>query len=420
MKKILKKIIPQFIISIYHVLIAHFAAFWYGNPAKKMILIGITGTKGKTSTANFAWSVLTASGFKTGLIGTANIRIGDIETMNTFHMTMPGCFTLQKILKQMKNSGCTHVILELTSEGIKQSRHVGLDVGIVLFTNLYPEHLPSHEGSFEKYKETKGVVFKKAKTIIANVDSEHSIYFLDNPAEKKITFSIDSPSDIQATEIKITSENMNFKVNTDSFSIKIPGIFNIYNALGAYAIARALNLPISAIQQGLTSLVLIPGRMETIQEKPFKVIVDYAHEKQSMSLLLATAKEMAKENNAKIILLLGAEGGGRDKAKRPAMGELAGKLADYVIVSNVDPYDDDPQEIIEDIAKVAEAQGKIRNQNLFCIEDRREGIKKALSLASPNDIVLITGKGSEQSMILSGKTLSWDDRLVVREELTKI
>ena len=405
----------------YHRLMSALAAIRYGFPSRKMAIIGITGTKGKTSTANYAWSVLAAAGLKTGLIGTANIRIGDKESMNTHHMTMPGPFILQKILREMADAGCTHVILEITSEGIKQSRHLGLEFDILLFTNLYPEHLPSHGGSFEKYKETKGVVFREfmssgaktiggkkiPKTIIANADSEHARYYLDNPAEKKITFAVEAAADV--------------KDPGGTYTLSIPGVFNIHNALGAAAIGRALDIPEETIKKGLISLTLIPGRMETIDEgQPFTVIVDYAHEKQSMSLLLATASQMSKENNGKIILLLGAEGGGRDKAKRPAMGELAGRFADYVIVSNVDPYDDDPREIIEDIAKVAERQGRSRNHSLFTIEDRRAGIRKALSLATAGDLVLITGKGSEQSMIIGKKIIPWDDRKVVREEIRRM
>lgn len=416
-----RKIIPTKLFKalqpFWHLTWVFVASFIYGYPSKNMVVIAVTGTKGKTSTANYIWSVLTAGGYKTGLIGTANIRIGEKELLNTYHMTMPGPFVFQKLLYDMKKADCTHVVVEVTSEGIKLNRHRGISIDTVVFTNLYPEHLPSHGGSFEKYKETKGIVFKKAKTIIANADSEHASYYLNNPADKKITFSIDYPSNFKATNIETTSQGMNFKVDNDNFSLSIPGIFNIYNALGALVTARALNLPTTAIQKGLSSLTLIPGRMEKIDcDQSFTVFVDYAHEKQSMGLLLKTAKKMG----GRIIILLGAEGGGRDKAKRPAMGELAGKLADYVIVSNVDPYDDNPQEIIEDIAKVAEIQGKIRNQNLFTIENRREGIAKALSLATAGDIVLITGKGSEQSMILGTKTIPWDDRIIVRKELNKI
>jgi UDP-N-acetylmuramoyl-L-alanyl-D-glutamate--2,6-diaminopimelate ligase len=176
----------------------------------------------------------------------------------------------------------------------------------------------------------------------------------------------------------------------------------------------------SIIRNGLMGLEVIPGRMEQINEgQPYTVIVDYAHEKQSMTNVLNTAKQMRKPG-ARTIILLGAEGGGRDKSKRPIMGELSARLADYVIVTNVDPYEDDPQEILEDIATVAEKFGKKRGTDLFVIEDRREGIRKALSLAQAGDVVLITGKGAEQSIVIGGVRSAWDDRKVVREELRKI
>ena len=194
----------------------------------------------------------------------------------------------------------------------------------------------------------------------------------------------------------------------------------MYNALPAIAIGRLLGISDDCIKKGLNNLRLIPGRMEVIKEgQPFTLIVDYAHEKQSITGVLKTANAM-KKPDAKTIILLGAEGGGRDKAKRPIMGELAGKMADYLVVSNVDPYEDDPTEIVEDIAVVAEKFGKVRNKDLFVIEDRRAGISKALSLAKAGDIVLITGKGAEQSMIIGGKSIPWDDRVIVKEELNKI
>ena len=246
------------------------------------------------------------------------------------------------------------------------------------------------------------------------------IRHLNFKADKKITFGISSDADIVATDIVETSEGVTFAMNDQPFNIPILGRFNVYNVLPAAAIASLMNISNADIQKGLTSLKLIPGRMEVIDGgQNFTLIVDYAHEKQSITGVLNTANAM-KKPGAKSIILLGAEGGGRDKAKRPIMGELAGKLADYLIVSNVDPYEDDPTEIVEDIAVVAEKFGKVRNKDLFVIEDRRAGINKALSLAREGDVVLITGKGAEQSIIIGGKSIPWDDRDVVREELNKI
>jgi len=432
LKSTIRKYVPENIISVYHYTLASLASLIYGNPSKDMVVIGITGTKGKTSTANFIWSALNNSGLKTGLIGTANIRIGDKESMNEYHMTMPGRFKLQNLMSQMVKDGCKYCVMEVTSEGIKQWRHKGIIFDTVIFTNLTPEHLPSHGGSFENYKKAKGKLFESLsqnqhkiidgrkinKTIIVNKDSEHSDYFLSFKADKKITYAINNPADFVAKEIANNYTGVDFKIDSTVFSLSILGTFNVYNALPAVIVAKEAGFRDELIQEGLKNLNLIPGRMEKIEEgQNFTVIVDYAHEKQSMNAVLDTAKEIVKETSNKIIVLLGAEGGGRDKSKRPLMGEIAAKKADYVIVSNVDPYEDDPKEILEDIARASENHDKKRDENLFVVEDRREGIKKALSLASKNDIVIITGKGAEQSICIGGKSYPWDDRKVVREEL---
>lgn len=433
-KSKIKKLIPERLISSYHFCLAALAAFYYGFPSKKMMVIGITGTKGKTSAANFIWSVLNAAGFRAGLVGTANIKIDDVETLNKYHMTMPGRFILQGLLKKMIKAGCEYCIVETTSEGIKQWRHFGIFYDIAVFTNLTPEHLQSHGGSFEKYKAAKGEMFavltksnhkiingkRIEKIIIANYDSPHKDYYLNFLADKKITYGVNG-GDFIAKDIHNTLEGLEFSVNDISFKINILGNFNIYNALPAIIIGLGLGIAPDKIKEGLKNLKIIPGRMEKIDEgQNFLVFVDYAHEKEGMNAVLDTAKDLISGKGGKIIVLLGAQGGGRDKAKRPALGEVSAKKADFVVISDDDSYEDDPKEIREDIAVAAEKFGKIRNKNLFVIENRREGIKKALSLANKNDVVLITGKGAEQSIIIGSKHFPWDDRVVVREELRKI
>ena len=431
MKKALRAFAPERLLSLYHYFIALAAAVWYGFPSRHIVTIGITGTKGKTSTANFIWSCLSAGGVQTGIITTANIRIGDREILNAYHMTMPGPFTIQRLLREMVTAECTYCVIETTSEGLKLHRNVGLQYDIGVFTNLFPEHLPSHGGSFETYKRTKGKMFASLKThrrktierkqidtvVIANADSEHSPYFLSFPADRKLTFSVAGAADYRAENIRSSHSGVAFTLGQTEFKLSIPGAFNVSNALPAIIISRLAGIDDVSIARGLEMLTRIPGRMERIEEgQNFMLFVDYAHEGESMRNVLETARAM-RAPDSKIIVLLGAEGGGRDKAKRPIMGKLTGTMADYVVVSNVDPYEDDPQEILEDIAKVAEQTGKKRNANLFVIEDRREGIKRALSLAGEGDIVLITGKGAEQSIVIGGKSLPWDDRVVVREEL---
>ncbi len=438
MKSFLKHALPGQIFSIYYWCFSMLGALLYGRPSRKMVVVGITGTKGKTSTANFIWSCCMAARMKAGIISTANIRIGEEETMNQYHMTMPGRFAIQRTMREMARKGCKVCVVETTSEGLKQWRHSGIEYDVAIFTNLTPEHLPSHGGSFDAYKKAKGALFSSLgrssqktidgnvvqKIVLANIDSEHAPYYLSLVSGDAHTFSVNSPSDTKAENIQESSSGVTFSVKGASYRLSVLGAFNVYNALPALALMKLWNVPDEQVRAGLKALTLIPGRMEVV---PFPagadgsctVIVDYAHEGQSMAAATDASRKMLGESG-KLILLLGAEGGGRDKAKRKTMGEIAAQKADVVIVSDVDPYDDDPTEICEDIAKVVEAGGKQRGKDLFVIGDRRSGIAKALALANTGDVVLITGKGAEQSMVTRSGSTPWDDRSVVREEMTKL
>ncbi|MEI6345658.1 MAG: UDP-N-acetylmuramyl-tripeptide synthetase [bacterium] len=449
MKTFLKRIIPLQIFSAYYWLFSVLGALLYGFPSRKMIVVGITGTKGKTSTANFIWSCAMAANMKAGIITTANIRIGNEESMNHYHMTMPGRFAIQRTMREMVKKGCKVCVVETTSEGLKQWRHAGIDYDVAIFTNLTPEHLPSHGGSFEAYKRAKGALFSSLhrskhkvldgvsvqKIVLANNDSEHAPYYLSLASGIAHTFSIHAASDTKAERILESHEGVTFDVcgagnhNCVSYRLSVLGAFNVYNALPALALMKLWNVSEEQVQAGLKALTLIPGRMEVVcspvvthSDKsvvfPATVIVDYAHEGQSMGVATDASRKMLGVGG-KLIVLLGAEGGGRDKAKRKDMGEVVAKNADIVVVSDVDPYEDDPVEICEDIAKTVEAAGKKRGMNLFVIGDRRAGIAKALSLAETGDIVLVTGKGAEQSMVIKGGSIPWDDRVVVREEFAK-
>lgn len=442
MKAFLKQIVPQRVFSAYYWLFSVLGALLYGFPSRKMIVVGITGTKGKTSTANFVWSCATVAGMKAGIITTANIRIGDEESMNHYHMTMPGRFAIQRTMREMVKKGCKLCVVETTSEGLKQWRHAGIDYDVAIFTNLTPEHLPSHGGSFEAYKKAKGALFSSLrhsrqktidgavvqKIVLANNDSEHAPYYLGLVSGAAQTFSLQAASDFKAEQVQESRVGVTFVVHDAARHSRVPyelsvlGAFNIYNALPAIALMKVWSIPEEKIQTGIKTLALIPGRMEVVAHAgtfPATVIVDYAHEGQSMNVATDASRRMLGPNG-KLIVLLGAEGGGRDKTKRKAMGEIVAQKADLVIVSDVDPYEDDPVEICEDIAKFVEAGGKKRGENLFVIGDRRSGIAKALSFAVSGDIVLITGKGAEQSMVVKGGSITWDDRVVVREEMAKL
>ncbi len=424
-KKQIKNLVPESLLIFYHKQNAILASFWYGNPSEKLITIGITGTKGKTSTSEFTWSVLTYGGhFKTGLIGTAHIYIGEHETPNKMHMTMPSPWYTQKMLQSMVRAHCTHAVLEVSSEGLKQYRHIGINYDIGVFTNLSPEHLPSHNNSFEEYKKAKGILFQHIaqsnvkkifpeKVSIVNADDEHASYFSNFPVSHKLSYSLRELIQNKMVDL----ESNTFTIGDQKIVVNIPGKFNMDNALASYMIGTACGIEKTLIRTGIEKVTYIPGRMERVElGQKFQVYIDYAHEKLSMRNLLETLT-MLKKDTGKIILIFGAEGGGRDKTKRKEMGLLAKDMADIVILTNVDPYDDDPREIIDDIAQYVISEDKVLNKHLFLIEDRKDAIRKAFQLAGNNDIVCICGKGAEKTMVINGQIVPWDEQKIVREIL---
>ena len=432
MKAFIKKLTPKFFLSTYHFLMAYLGAIRYGFPSKKMIVIGITGTKGKTSASYFVWNVLQHAGIKTGMLTTAAIKIGDKDIVNTMHMTMPGRFFIQKHLRMMVDAGCEVAIVETTSQGIAQYRHKGIAYDIAVFTNLSPEHIESH-GSYEAYREAKAKLFEainhKGKmwkgaifkpTSILNYDDKEYAYYSAIPTPQKISYGVDEKATVRATHILTTPHSVSFSVDQDRFDLSLPGTFMIPNALVAIAIADLLFVPRKKVAEGIHALSYIPGRMEEIKtNKNFRVFVDYAHEKLSMRSLITNLKEMAQGN--KVIVVFGSEGGGRDKSKRRDMAEVVSELADYSVVSDTDPYDEDPELIVEEIGQYMVEFGWKRDENYFLISDRRSGIRKALSLAQSGDIVVCTAMGAQKTMIRENDiAYPWDDREVVREELLRV
>lgn len=429
MKSLIRRLTPKPLLNLYHLCLVKIAAFWYGYPSDKMIVIGITGTGGKSTTVYLLAKMLEAAGKKVGATSTFLFKIGGREWLNAKKMTMLGRFQTQQMLSQMVKNGCQIVIVETTSQGIEQYRHSGINYDVVALTNLYPEHIEAH-GGFENYKKAKGKLFAglmkspaktfaPQKTIIVNADDENADYFLSFPAERKMTFGLGPQCHSRAASISITGQGIQFAVNETNFCLPLLGQFNLYNTLCAVTIAQALGLDLAEIQKASQNIKAIPGRLEFIGEgQSFKIIVDYAFEPRAMNGLYDIAKMIPHQ---KIIHVLGSTGGGRDKARRPLLGRIAGEKADYVIITNEDPYDEDPRIIIEQVAEGANIAGKKMGDNLFKILDRREAIGRALSLAKPNDLVLITGKGCEQAIcVKNGKKVPWDDREVVKKELKRL
>ena len=434
-KNNIKKLIPKSVLDNLHYPEAKYYSKKQGYPTNKMITIGIVGSKGKTTTANMLWSVLSVAGNKVGQISTANIRIGQKEQLNKWHMTMPGSKRLQSLLAEMHKANCSHVIMEVPSEAQTQWRHIGINFDIIIFTGVEKEIMAAHRNSMEiLHKHNKRVLeytqknFRKViggktieKTLVLNTDNKYYSMYSGFSFDHKITYSIDNKSNFRARNIDISPEGTKFDIEDNSYHLNIIGKVNVLNAAAAIATATTLGVSSSKIKAGLSRLKTVPGRMERIDEgQNFMVFVDYAHDQPSLLALLKTGKQLLDKSN-KMIVLFGGQGGGRDVLRRAEMGEIAGKYADYVVVSNDDPYDDPPVEIIEDIAKGAKKAGKIIDKDMFLIEDRRSGIHKALQLAKPNDLVFIACKGADQlMMIANGKSLPWDERTVTREELKKL
>lgn len=430
----LKRLIPKSAVNSFHYVEALAAGFAYHHPSNEMITIGIVGSKGKTTLANLLWASLSGDDSKVGLIGTANIRIGNQEKLNPYHMTMPGRHHLQKTLAEMKSAGCRYAIMEVPSEGQAQWRHIGVQYDILVFTNVTREIMASHDYSLEVLHQHNQRVFHqfsqhKPKTIhgrvqpkilLANADAEHFPTYFAHLADIKRSYSLQAKSDYRAQRIQSHAVSSEFVINKHAYKINIAGTINVSNATGAIATALELGKQPTDIARGLLRLEAVPGRMERINAgQDFTVIVDYAHEETGMQALMDGVRDMTKKSN-QIITLLGAEGGGRDEIKRPIMGEIAMRGSAYVVLSNVDPYRDNPEKIIDDIALGVERGGGKLNKDYYKITDRREGIRRALELAQPGDIVLITGKGSEQSIIIDGVKSNWDDRTVVKQELKKL
>ena len=425
--------VPEQILMDYHGVIAYTGAAFYGFPSQNMVVIGITGTKGKTTSANVMYSVLSTT-FQTGLITTANIKIGSNERLNSWHMTMPGRFVIQKLLREMKDAGVTHVIIETTSEGLKQKRHVGIYYDVAIFTNLSPEHLPSHNNNYEEYRKAKEVLFaslvkhkKKIPyslypTIIVNGDDREAVHFRKHKADKYFSYGVGESVEVRGTKVIQEGKLLTFSAFSEVYKVNAFGTYFVYNVLPALIVAKECGIVYEDIAFVLAHLPVIPGRMEVIDAgQNFLVLVDYAHEKLSMTRLAETVQELKKENPlSRWIVLLGAEGGGRDKGKRADMGEIVGRMADMIIISNTDPYDEDEMSIAREIASYVEQQGKSEEKDYRIVIDRKEGIRRALAEAKAGDVVTITGNGSQQFYHRKGEKVPHDDREVVREILREM
>ncbi len=428
LKEKIKKITPAFLLSLYHLSLSFLSALFYGFPSRKLTVIGITGTKGKTTTVELVRSIIAESGAKTASVSSLRFCVGDKKELNALKMTMPGRFFLQKFLHRAVKEKCKYAVLEITSEGILQHRHRFIRFQTAVFTNLAPEHIERH-GSLAEYRKAKGKLFKACKgKHVVNMDDKNKDYFLKFPAKEKWGFSLKQKEQgnekkeiktVCAENVKIYKEGSFFTIKGQEFNISLKGKFNVYNCVCAISTALAQSIPLEVCVRALTKKISMPGRMELVIQQPFRVVVDLAHTPDSLREVCS----FFAQEPGRLICVFGCAGGGRDKWKRPIMGRIAAEYCQKIILTNEDAYPEKPEDIIKSIKEGIKGKGTKKNEAVACYEivNRREAIRKALILAQPNDTVLISGKGTEQWLYLSdGRKIPWDDRKVVLEEYERL
>lgn len=398
-------------------------------------MIGITGTKGKTTVANMIASVLDAAGIKNAMETTINTKIGSEFTPHTTKarwVTTPPASVTQAFLKKAAQAGCEYAILEVTSQAIDQNRIFGIHFDTLVYTNLSHDHLDYHKTK-ENYLNAKLKLFKdnpQAKFVV-NMDDANWNKFYSQPALEKFLYSVKKPIDhgVVARKILTSPNGTTFTAAFDegqvTLDLKLPGIFNVLNALAAFSVGLALEINPEIIKKGLENIELVAGRMEPIRvskNQDFAAIVDYAHNPDSLKNVYETVKDGMRNTGGRLISVLGATGR-RDKTKRPIMGALAGHYADLVIFTNEDPYDEDPTTIMEEVADgihkgAVKKRQWVLNRNYWKVLDRAQAIHKAIKEAKKNDVVLITGKGAEEVMAVGAdKFVPFSDREIAKTEL---
>lgn len=429
MRELVKKFIPTKLfrkIEPYgHWAEAVLANLIYGFPARKLRVIGVTGTDGKTSTSTLITAMLRDSGYKVGMMTTISLDLGAGPVPNPTRLTTVTSFSLQRGLRQLARAGVDWVVLETTSHALAQHRVWGVPYSVVAMTNITHEHLDYH-GTFEAYRDAKLQLFKLCdankhglRVGVANADDPSGALFAAAVAHG-VTYGVQK-GDIRASNVKTTTSGSTMKVSSPKgafdLNVKLPGSFNVYNALAAVGVGQAVGLTNEQIAQGLASLDNVEGRMTAIDEgQNFSVIVDYAHTPVSFEKIFG---EMRPVTKGRIIVVFGSAGR-RDEAKRPLQGKVAGELCDVVVVTEEDDRDVDGEQIMNQIAEGAEHAGKVRNKDLFLIHDRARAIEKAMELAKAGDTVLLLGKGHEKSILGNFGKRDWDEAAAARKALRKL
>lgn len=417
MKNALSWLVPQILKNYYHLAKAVIASFYFGFPAKHLVVIGVTGTNGKTTTTQMIGTILRAAGIKTAVASTINFRIGDEERVNTSKFTTTSAWELQQFLREAVDKGMTHVVIETSSHALDQYRVWGISYEMSAITNVTREHLDYHK-SMERYRRAKRQLFRQSKYAVVNLDMEDPEYFTKDHFQhgRAMTYSTKNQNaDVLAKSIHLNFNKVEFRVDNEEYLLHIPGLFNVENALTAIAVAELLKIESGVIRKALASIQGIPGRMECLESKDgVDIIIDYAVTPDAFQKLYDSVR-LLKIPGTKIIHVFGACGE-RDRGKRPILGAIASEFADVVILTNEDPYHEDGEQIINEIET---GLTRTRRHEYYRIYDRREAIRKALSLAERGDIVLVTGKGAETSMAIGNERIPWQERQVIEELLNE-
>ncbi len=412
--------------------LAQLEAAWYGHPSRKMIMIGVTGTDGKTTSTNLIFRILKAGGLSTGMISTVNAVIGDEQLDTGFHVTTPNAQEVQSYLAQMVSTGLSHCVLEVTSHGLYQHRVSGCEFDIAMITNITHEHLDYH-GSMQTYRKAKGRLFYELlqgdrkpggpeKAAILNRDDSSYDYLHRLTKVSQISYGLSPEANVRAIEIESGAEGLKFIAEGPGYRqpviSRLHGEFNAANILGAFAAGvEGLGIKPEKAAEGIASLTAVPGRMEHIDlGQPFTAMVDFAHTPNALSKALKAARQMT---DGKVIAVFGSAGL-RDREKRQLMAEVSVKWADETILTAEDPRTESLDDILEEMANGARTAGGVEGFGFWRVPDRGQALQFAVQRAEPGDLVITCGKGHEQSMCFGDTEYPWDDRVALRAALAEL
>jgi UDP-N-acetylmuramoyl-L-alanyl-D-glutamate--2,6-diaminopimelate ligase len=421
--------VPQLIVSAARPALASAAAWYHGDPSRSLTVIGITGTDGKTTTAYLAVAALEAARRRVGMIGTIATRIGGTSTAHEVHATTPEAPELQAMLRAMVDAGDDTAVVETTSHGLAMDRVGSVDYDVAILTNLSQEHLELH-GTWEAYRDAKLRLFSglggPGCVAIVNADDPSAETFVAAAAgtgARVVTYGLHEGVDVRGADIVEADGGLRFSVvapGPGSVEVRLAGRFNVHNALAVVALGEALGLDPQAVRRGIGGLRRVPGRMESIRRgQPFEVVVDFAHSPASLEAVLDELRASASPLGGGVIVVFGSAGE-RDVVKRPVMGRIAGERCRMVVITDEDPRGEDRLAILDEIARGAEAAGRRRGDDLWLIADRRDAIAHAFAAAHPGDVVLLAGKGHEQSIIGPTGAAPWDDVAVAEAVLASM